>query len=236
MFKHILLSAILLMLVGCNAKNVDQVELGVKDQPTNNNTVQTTDAVRLQNMFLLNSGRKTVYIHDSEFVASLYLRFSIYGQTTKLNSVTLSEPETTPSKVSAQTVAKQKALATTTNESPKTTAIPHVNDKELVFKHFHIIHGAFSAFERMRFAIASRPENTDLRLNTQKRSQGWSVERINTVLSEKDWFSAVWITHGKEVPAKWLAKKYIFSIPNRKRRVIYEYREFYPECMPVFDA
>ena len=58
----------------------------------------------------------------------------------------------------------------------------------------------------------------------------WTT-RIMRVPSEGDWFSAMWVENGRTVPAFWLAKRFS-ATPQGGTRMVAEYREPWPDCLP----
>ncbi len=58
----------------------------------------------------------------------------------------------------------------------------------------------------------------------------WTMQ-IMELPAEGDWFSALWQENGRSVPETWLVKRFS-ATPSRNTRLVAEYREPWPECLP----
>jgi hypothetical protein len=56
------------------------------------------------------------------------------------------------------------------------------------------------------------------------------TEQLMVVIARDDWFSDMWLASGREVPERWLAKRFSSS-PSDDIRFVAEYREPWPACL-----
>ena len=68
-------------------------------------------------------------------------------------------------------------------------------------------------------------------LYTTERAGGknWTIQMF-PIVAAGDWFSALWLANGRQVPDLWLAKRWS-STPQEEMRLLAEYREPAPACM-----
>lgn len=67
------------------------------------------------------------------------------------------------------------------------------------------------------------------RISERKGGKYWTVQ-IFPVAAASDWFSALWLKNGRQIPEFWLAKRWS-STPEKEMRLLAEYREPAPACM-----
>ena len=105
--------------------------------------------------------------------------------------------------------------------------------------------GAEGPVTRHAHVIFLRPENTwtwvfvpesqgmlGALYYRQTAMDGMTVtEQIMPVSAKGDWLSALWRANGREVPERWLARRFS-ATPDRALRVVAEYREPWPACLP----
>ena len=81
-----------------------------------------------------------------------------------------------------------------------------------------------------RFVLESwRGPNTFFMRGTGFDGMNWT-EQLMSVTSQGDWFSDMWVASGREVPERWLAKRFS-ATPADFVRMVAEYREPWPDCM-----
>ena len=97
-------------------------------------------------------------------------------------------------------------------------------------RHAHVFVVQPSDTNRWRFKPDSRIPFDGLFFGRKEiGSYRWNAQ-ILRVIAEKDWFSAMWRDSGREVPERWLARRFS-ATPERSTRVVAEYREPWPECL-----
>ncbi len=84
---------------------------------------------------------------------------------------------------------------------------------------------------RWRFVLESwKAPNAFAMSSTGFDGMTWT-EQLMTVPSEGDWFSDMWRASGREVPERWLVKRFS-ATPAEYVRMVAEYRESWPACLP----
>lgn len=87
---------------------------------------------------------------------------------------------------------------------------------------------------RWDFKPESNTGANDVYLRSIKiNGQEWN-ERLLYVDSAGDWFSDLWLVNGREVPERWIAKRWSRTYFGATR-VVVEYREPMPACVKVSD-
>jgi hypothetical protein len=101
----------------------------------------------------------------------------------------------------------------------------------LVTRHAHTIILRPSNTESWVFAPESQGVFGALSYR-QTGMNGMTVtEQILPVAATSDWFSALWLANGRETPRRGLARRFS-ATPERAVRLVAEYREPWPECLP----
>lgn len=103
----------------------------------------------------------------------------------------------------------------------------------LVRQHGHVLVASFSSVDAgWDFAPESFARSNEVYLNTVKiNGQDW-VEHFLYEDSEGDWLSNMWLDNGRQVPERWIAKRWSRTYFGTTR-VVVEYREPMPDCVDV---
>jgi hypothetical protein len=103
------------------------------------------------------------------------------------------------------------------------------SDSGPVKRSAHILFSELSPYEwRWEMETWARPEVMSY-AKSEIAGKYWTVQ-IMPVFSSSDWFSDLWRTNKRQVPAFWLAKRWSAS-PETYIRVVAEYREPAPQCL-----
>lgn len=98
-----------------------------------------------------------------------------------------------------------------------------------VVRHVHTVFSELPRqswrWEKETWALAQAVSYEKLR----RGGKYWTVQML-PVVSEGDWFSALWRENGRQTPEFWLAKRWS-ATPEEHMRVLAEYREPAPACM-----
>ena len=98
-----------------------------------------------------------------------------------------------------------------------------------VQRHAHIL---FSELPRASWQWEKETwaKQESLLYTTQQASgKNWTIQ-VFPVIADRDWFSALWLQNGRQVPDFWLAKRWS-ATPEEDMRLVAEYREPAPACM-----
>lgn len=99
-----------------------------------------------------------------------------------------------------------------------------------VLRHAHVLVVRPSSERDWRFKPESYPGPGGLAIRrVTVDGYAWTLQ-ILRVDGGKDWFNAMWLENGRDVPERWLAARFS-ATPDRYTRVAAEYREPWPECL-----
>ena len=102
-------------------------------------------------------------------------------------------------------------------------------DSGPVTRHAHTIFSELPA-RLWRWEMETWAKRESLLYATERAGgKNWTIQ-IFPVAAAGDWFSALWLKNGRQVPDFWLAKRWS-STPEEEMRLLAEYREPAPACM-----
>lgn len=103
-------------------------------------------------------------------------------------------------------------------------------DQGPVTRHAHALVVRPSSEYAWYFQPESYPAPGGFAIGRETVNDSRWVTQLLRVDGHKDWFSAMWVEAGRDVPEFWLARRFS-ATPERATRVVAEYREPWPECL-----